>query len=231
VDVTTRPPGCGEDVAAFALGALPDEDARRFRAHLEECELCRADLDALRPAVDALPSAVEPVTPPPELKRRIMAVVEAEARERRRADEPARPSWFERLGLRRPLPALVAAGALLLAGVGVGISVTQDSERTVTGTVVGAPSARAELQIEGDRGTLVVDDMPAPPSGRVWQVWTKHGSDPPQPTDALFTPARDGRASVTVPGGMGGIDQVLVTHEPDGGSMEPTVAPSIVIDA
>lgn len=227
--MSARPPGCGEDVAAYALGALPDEDARRFRAHLEECELCRADLGALRPAVDALPSTVVPVTPPPELKKRIMAVVEADAKERRRAAAPVRASWFERLGLRRPAVAFALAGVLVLAGVGVGIVATQDSSRTINGPVAGVPSARASLEIDGDNGTLVVSDMPAPPAGRVYQVWTRHGAEAPKPTDALFRPSRDGRASVTVPGGMKGVDEVLVTHEPDGGSVAPTSAPSIAI--
>jgi hypothetical protein len=61
-------------------------------------------------------------------------------------------------------------------------------------------------------------------------VWTKHGADAPKPTDALFRPSRDGHASVMVPGGMDGVDEVLVTHEPDGGSMAPTSPPSIAIN-
>ena len=227
--MSARAKGCGEDVAAYALGALPEPDARDFRRHLDECELCRTDLASLRPAVEALPALVEPVAPPPELKRRIMATVEAEARERRRAEAPERASWLDRFALRRPLPALAASFALLLAGVGVGITVTRDSERTVAGPVVGAPTARAELRVDGDRGTLVVSNMPTPPRGRVWQVWTRHGHGAPRPTDALFTPARNGHASVVVPGGMNGVDEVLVTHEPSGGSERPTVKPSIRI--
>ena len=64
---------CGEDVASYALGALPPEEVRGFERHLADCELCRTDLASLRPAVDSLPLSVEAVEPPPELRRPILA--------------------------------------------------------------------------------------------------------------------------------------------------------------
>ncbi|MDQ3740148.1 MAG: zf-HC2 domain-containing protein, partial [Actinomycetota bacterium] len=70
--MTTPTDGCGSDVAAYALGALPAEDARRFEQHLRTCVMCRTDLEQLAPVVDALPAAAEPVPPPPALKKRIM---------------------------------------------------------------------------------------------------------------------------------------------------------------
>ena len=48
--------GCGEDVAAYALGALPEPEARAFRAHLDDCELCRTDLETLRYPLGRFPS-------------------------------------------------------------------------------------------------------------------------------------------------------------------------------
>ena len=64
--------------------------------------------------------------------------------------------------------------------------------------------------------------LPAPPSGRVYQVWLKRDGHAPEPTAALFMPSRDGAATASVPGSMQGIDQVIVTDEPDGGSPQPT---------
>ena len=55
-------------LGAYALGALPEDEAERVRRHLEGCPKCRAELDGLRVAVDALPASVEQVEPPPELK-------------------------------------------------------------------------------------------------------------------------------------------------------------------
>ena len=65
---------------------------------------------------------------------------------------------------------------------------------------------------------LVASDLPAPPSGRVYQVWLDKGGKAPEPTNALFSTRRDGSASVDVPGSLDGVKRVMVTDEPPGGS-------------
>jgi hypothetical protein len=75
------------------------------------------------------------------------------------------------------------------------------------------------------RASLQLTNMPAPPSGRVYQVWLKRDGENPRPTRALFV-VRSG--SVAIPGGVGDADQVLVTDEPPGGSLAPTRQPVIV---
>lgn len=217
--------GCGSDVAAYALGALPDDEARRFEDHLRTCDLCRTDLATLRPVVDALPASADPVPPPPALKKRIMSVVESEARERARAAKPARRRWTWNV---RPVPAFVTACALLLAGVGIGIAVLQDDARTVDGDFIRA-GGQVEMRIDDGHGTLRIEDMDQPPQGRVYQVWTQRFGEDPKPTDALFTVDKDGSASVDVPGRMDGVDQVLVTDEPPGGSVAPTTGPYFAV--
>jgi hypothetical protein len=62
----------------------------------------------------------------------------------------------------------------------------------------------------------------------VYEVWIKRAGAP-LPTDALFTVAADGAATVGVPGGVSGVREVLVTSEPRGGSRAPTSP--VVIDA
>ena len=49
-------------------------------------------------------------------------------------------------------------------------------------------------------------------------MWLKRDGHAPEPTAALFVPSRDGAATASVPGSLEGIDQVMVTDEPDGGS-------------
>jgi len=185
---------CGEDVAPYALGALPYDDAKAFERHLDGCELCRADLARLQPAVDALPTSVDRVEPPPELRRRVLAEVEADARRRRAAERAGRERRFSF----RPLPALAAACVVLAGGIGLGTALNGQGTRQIDGT---APrGATASLEVEGDSGTLVVDDMPDAPVGRVYQVWLVRGAGPPRPTDALFEVRRGGKAEVAVPG-------------------------------
>ena len=226
--MSARQDGCGADVAAYALGALGDDEARAFERHLEGCELCRRDLADLQPVVAALPAAAERVDPPPALRKRIMRVVEEEARERGRAEAPRRASRFGWIRL-RPLPALAAACVLLLAGLGIGIALQGDDETQTYAAQTRVPGASAELRVEGDDSTLFVEGMPPPPRGRVYQVWLQRDRGTPQPTDALFTVAGDGSAQVAVPGGVDGVRAVLVTDEPDGGSRVPTRTPAMVV--
>ena len=69
--------------------------------------------------------------------------------------------------------------------------------------------------------------MPAPPAGRVYQVWLVHGKEQPRPTHTLFTVPRDGRAQVDIMESLKGTDRVLVTAEPSGGSAQPTSEPVV----
>jgi hypothetical protein len=57
-------------------------------------------------------------------------------------------------------------------------------------------------------------------------VWIKRGAKAPQPTDALFT-VMDGHGHVDVPGSVDGVNLIMVTSEPSGGSMVPTGKPVI----
>jgi hypothetical protein len=134
-----------------------------------------------------------------------------------------------------PLPAAIAASALVAAGVIGGVVLTGgDNAKTVTGTVriASAPTAQASLKLSDDATKLEVRRMPPPPSGKVYQVWLKRPNQDPAPTTALFRTDSSGSADVEIQRGrLKGVDQVLVTAEPDGGSMKPTSAPVIVASA
>jgi anti-sigma-K factor RskA len=230
-----------EDVAAYLLGALPEEERVGFERHLAGCPECRREVEDLAVAVDALPTAAPPVTPPPELKQRIMSVVDSEASllaaAGSEADRAQRaPAPRERRGLGRllgrnwtlrPAFALAASVVLLALGAAGGILVGGGGgSETVVAQVTGpAARASARLEISGDRSRLVMSDFPQPPAGRVYQVWTKRPGQNPVPTDVLWTPLADGSATVSVPGSLKGVQNVLVSAEPQGGSAAPTSMP------
>jgi anti-sigma factor RsiW len=242
-----------DDAGAWVLGALSDDERERFAAHLPGCEICRREVAELQMVADTLPLAAPQVAPPPELKERIMAVVRSEAavleaagpeadvapsapvaeRDPPQRERPPREKrerrWFRMPLSLRPIPAAVAAAVLIALGVGGGVLLSSggSSGRTVQARVVAAPGARASLTVAHQRATLKVKDFPPPPSGRVYQVWLKRPGRPPDPTTALFR-VRGGNATVDVPGSMAGVDQVLVTAEPDGGSRAPTRPPVII---
>jgi anti-sigma-K factor RskA len=228
-----------EDIGAYLLGALPDGERADFERHLAACPECRREVEELAVAADALPSAAPPVTPPPELKQRIMAVVDAEASllaaAGSRADEPAgaprreRRGFFARRWSFRPALALAASALLLAVGVAGGVLAGGGSgERTVTAQVAGAATgAQAKLVVGKDGSQLVMTRFPQPPAGRVYQVWTLRKGQSPQPTNVLWTPLADGSATVSVPGSLDGVQNVLVSTEPRGGSAAPTTMPVV----
>jgi anti-sigma-K factor RskA len=237
--------GCEQHdtVASYVLGALPEDEHGRFVDHLVTCDECRERVVDLQIAADALPLTAVQIAPPPELESRIMAIVRSEAdllsAAGARADAPPstkptrRPWWRWTLLSAHPLPAAVAASMLIALGVVVGILLSGGNDtRTVQGTVqiASAPAARASLQLTNDATKLSVRHMPPPPSGKVYQVWLKRPAQDPQPTKALFGVDSHGDADVEVQRGkLKGVDQVLVTAEPDGGSMKPTSNPVIAV--
>ena len=226
-----------DTLAAYLLGALPDAEVDEFERHLAGCERCRDEAVSLRVAVDVLPGAVPPVSPPKELKSRVMSVVDSEAELLRaagtEADRPAR----RRRGLRglfpRPVITAAAAAAALAVGVVAGIAIVggddgAGGQRTLAARVtdpLAATTARASLVVDGSRAKLVVRGMPAPESGRVYQVWLKRRDTVPVPAGATFM-LRSG--NVTIPRAVRDGDQVMVTSEPEGGSPVPTRQPIVV---
>jgi anti-sigma-K factor RskA len=213
-----------EDAAgAYVLGAMPSRERDEFEAHLATCAVCQEEVDDLRPAAEALPMASPPMQPPTALKDRIMAEVEREGEllgaAGAGADRPERTERRRRgrgwLSGWRLAP---VAAALLIAGVLAGALLTGSASRTID-----FEGQSAQLEVEDDHATLVAENLPAPPEGRVYEVWVMpKGSDTPQPTDVLFTPRGDGSAVAAIPGSVDDIQQVLVTDEPRQGSDEPT---------
>lgn len=63
--------------ALEALGTLSEDESRRLAAHLESCAACRVELDSFRGTAAALAYSVTPVSPPAELRQRILASVKA----------------------------------------------------------------------------------------------------------------------------------------------------------
>jgi anti-sigma factor RsiW len=238
-----------ETVAAYLLGALSEAERRDFEQHLAGCAHCREDVASLRVVADALPVAVPPVPAPAALKERLMETVRAEADVLSAAgavaDRPASgqaPARRRRraLSLGRPFAIAGAAVALLLGvALGFGIGSATNDEQTKTQTVVQvrtvqasvtpetAPRGTAVIVVRDGVATLRVRGLPVPPAGKVYEVWLlRRGAAAPSPTDALFSVSTQGSGRVALPS-VRGVEQVLVTAEPAGGSQAPTSQPFI----
>jgi anti-sigma-K factor RskA len=226
-----------DDAAAWVLGALDDAEAADFARRMESSPELRREVEELREATDVLPHSVAPMAPPPELRDRIMAVVEGEAEVLHAADVVAdRPTPRRTTGWRawlRPVPVAALACAFLLVGVAAGVVIAgggSESTRTVAAQVTGGGTAgaSADVEIQGDHAELVVDGLRPPGTGHVYQVWyLPDGQTKPVAAGALFDVDSAGHGAAALPGGVDGVEKVMVSVEPAGGSEQPTTQPII----
>jgi hypothetical protein len=222
------------EAASHVLGALEERELESYEAHLATCPVCSAEVLRLQPVADSLSLAAPRVEAPEDLRARLMRVVNGEAELMHAAGwEADRPPRAHKGPFRRLVPALAAAAALgagLLIGA-LAINSGSGQRIQVIRAIVLAPPgfhSSAALHKAGSRVDLVVVGLPAPPRGRIYEVWLEHGSQPPQPTDVLFSVTHQGNGTVGVPSDLRGVSHVLVTDEPFGGSLKPTRQPIIV---
>jgi anti-sigma-K factor RskA len=218
------------EAAAYVLGALEPLQAEGYREHLDRCAACRAEFGDLQVAANMLPATAPEIQVPEALLRRVMSTVRSEAELLNAAGpqadrpEPARTRWRTR---RLALSAAAALTAALAATI-VLASGSPSSQGVTTALVAaGAPAGHAQLRQDGARTELTLSGIPQPPAGKIYEVWVARAGAAPQATDALFTVTTAGSASVGVPGSLHGIQQVMVTAEPLGGSRHPTSPPII----
>jgi anti-sigma factor RsiW len=203
----------GDDLAAFALGALDPEEEASVREHLEGCERCRAEVRWLQPAVDVLPASVPQVEPPRKLKRELMKAVREDARAERGGWWSRRAGWISM----RARPAL-AVGAMALLGAGIaGYAVNEANQGEDAVTLAG--KASAVLERDGDEATLRVSGMDQLAGGDVYQVWYGEAGGV-EPGEA-FTVDADGAAEADLGEIPGGTEEVMVTRESEPGLPAP----------
>lgn len=214
-----------DELAAYLLGALEPGEAAGLERHLAGCEECREELAWLRPAVQLLPEAVERVEPAPELRARLMEQVRSEA------DHPPAPSMEREHEPRRRFltlrPAIGLAVLALVVAAVAGYAIRGGSNGGDTSTVVSGspPGVIVEMVSEGDSGTLHLANLPQLPPDEVLQAWVER-DDRVVSAKTLFVPNRDGTATAVIDD-MAGVDTVMITAEPRGGSLQPTSEPIV----
>jgi anti-sigma-K factor RskA len=219
-----------DDVAAYALGALEPEEAAELERHLEGCAECRAELRWLQPAVDLLPEKVERVDAPGGLRARIVEQVREEAAGAS-ADSPRRTPFGGRRWLQGRRPVAVAGlVALMLAAVaGYAIRGGDSAGGGATTVAVGeAPAVTAKLVTEGDSATLKLANVEAMPGDSVLEAWVQRDGEVER-AGGLFVPDHAGQATAMI-SDMNGVEAVMVTREPRGGSEAPTSVPIVKIE-
>jgi anti-sigma-K factor RskA len=193
-----------DNVAAYALGTLDGNEARAVLAHMDSCEECQAEYDALRPVVTAVGNAVgNEMVPSPLLKARIMQQVRV---------QQWRPSrnfaW---------LAYALAAASLILA---IGFATIMVQERRTINALASASDHRIFVLAHG---------LPALPTGKVYQMWTLAKGATRVAPSVTFVPDRTGNAVVLVPANPATTVEAAISVEPAGGSKQPTTKPIAVI--
>ena len=240
----TRGEHCQQQLGAYLLGACLPGEAERVAAHLATCRPCGREAERLSASREALLADVAIASPPPQVKRNVMARVRADAAlfaaARQRENDPAparRRSVWTGSRLWAPAPVAAMACALVLAGVGGALLSSLRTEpqdgRVFAAQIMGPQGigTSGALHVEGDRAWLRVRGLPQPGRGRVYQLWIRRNREAPRPAGATFTVDARGAGRADMPGDMTGVDQVLVTSEPAGGSPLPTRVPVLQVDS
>lgn len=227
-DQTPPPQGPDEDdprilAAEYALGLLEGDERAEFETRMAEDQALRDEVANWDAAFAELVEDVDPVTPSPQLRKRLEARVFGEKR----------PSFWQQLwpyGLGG-----VAAALVLWLAVTSGVLVTDDEALRADLVAELAPTPDGEgliLRANVDTGRGAVEVLRAagePPAGRVFELWLIAGDNPPVSLGLLDD---DGSTVIDLPETVlaslpGAV--LAVSDEPPGGS--PTGAPTGAVRA
>jgi anti-sigma-K factor RskA len=216
--------------APYALDALDELERARFEAHLESCADCRAEVAGFVATTGRIGESLRQA-PPPLVRERLMTEIADTPQQRRtRIETPGR--------LRRAIPRVAVAAAVLVGGFGIGGYVVEHQRaEDLSGTnvaissVLGAPDAdtstkvfdgggtmRMVSSVSNDSAVVVVHDLDAPPADRVYQLWMIDDAGPH--SQGTFT-----TSDTMIMHGLASADRIAVTIEPAGGSTQPTTPP------
>jgi len=236
-----------ELAAGFALGALEPDEEQAFERHLEGCPACKAGVRELEELSGRLAYAVAPVEPPASLRAAIRRRTGLTVR-RRMARVVG--SWS---GARVAVRAVAVAGVAALFALSLWNLALREQHQldqarvaslaaatrmlndgTASRVALSGPAtqsgARATVLASSpqDRGVLVVEALPEPPQGRVYELWSLPQGDVAHAARAAVFRFR-GRAGVravefSVP--IQPTTAFAITDEPGPrGSDHPTTAP------
>ncbi len=231
-----------DDVAVYALGTLPHDDAERVRKHLETCPECRGEYTALAPSVAAVAKSAEACTDAatgavhasPLLKARIMREVRGVPQRQGTAQWP---------------PYAVAAASLLVA-VGFGwtnlslsnrlhneqtahVNVPAGINEATLADLVNENAKRyvvpgGEIVRSNNRLYIAMHDMAKAPEGKVYQAWTQAKGSKGMVPGPTFAPDSRGVAILQISSDASALHAIAVSIEPPGGSKAPTTSPVIL---
>ncbi|MBW1596013.1 anti-sigma factor domain-containing protein [Streptomyces sp. JJ38] len=236
---------------AYALHALSGAEREEFEQHLAVCPACAQEVREFAATTAKLGLAAA-VRPPDALRERVLGRIATVRQEPPRVPrQPRATGGLPRGG--RLLARLALAASLAAAVAFGGVAVWQhqsaedarqraeQSERrsaeltrvlaagdaeVTTAELAGGATATVVVSRERDKAAFLASDMPAPPSGRVYQLWfDEAGTMRPA---GLMDPGA-GDTAMLMDGPLRDATGMGITVEPPGGSPRPTSEPVAVM--
>ncbi|HYI46140.1 MAG TPA: anti-sigma factor [Actinomycetota bacterium] len=214
-----------ELLAAYALGAVPEDEINEVRAHILSCEECMREADEFAEASASLAVAVGSERLPAGFADRVLELVQTDASAA--TTEPRRR--------RRWLPAYALAASMAVVVVlGFQVFETQreiDRQREVLSALLhqtgvemrGTSGAVARVVPSGSGSLFAAAGLQEAPQGHTYQLWLiKEGA---APVSAGTFDVSDGLAVIETQRSIAGFDGAAVTIEQAGGSAQPTTDP------
>ena len=102
-----------ELIPAYLLGALDEKEQAQVEAHIRECPACLALFHEQSPAITLLSRVGDSLQAPPDLKQRVLGMVDTSSKPSMQLDTANGILGFLRSSLRRPVAATVMALATI----------------------------------------------------------------------------------------------------------------------
>jgi anti-sigma-K factor RskA len=244
-----------DDLPLYALGALEGEERLAVEKHLQECSVCRLEVERLRGDLALLAVSASGPKPPPRSRERLMGAIHSEPR-RKPASASIRTTRVSIWGWLAAAAAIVMVLLLFrqntnlrerVSGLESHLTTQRqqlmeaneliaslNSEEAVHFTLTaakGQPQPQGRAIYVKRNGTLVflASNMPQLPPQKTYELWLIPSAGAPIPA-GLFAPDARGSATVIKPPLPLGVDAktFAITIEPKEGSSAPTSQPILV---
>lgn len=215
----------------YALGLLEGDDLARMTAALQADSTLRAELDAYHAVLGALSVSVPQLTPPPELREKVL-----------RQAQPKRLIFFPRRAW-----ALVAAAASLLVGLAAVVLLLRGSdelstkeriaaittdERTTWVQISGTEdhpelSGKFGIAPDGKAAVLKLSNLALLEPSQAYQLWLVRGEE--RLSGHVWRPEKtEAEVLIKLPDDFQTYQAIGLTVEPKGGSPSPTSPPIFI---